>query len=352
MHRITDVRMGNTAQRTFRVFRELCGENTFKNVVIVTNMWGNVNPELGEAREHELTTKFFKPVLDRGARMCRHDGTRDSALTILRHLVDNEAVVLTIQQEIVEERRGFADTAAGAVLSHALKEQADRHDEELRNLRAEMEIAMRAKDEESRKELQEEVDNKREELVRIKRDVQGMTENFASEKARLETRITEMEMTNRYHVERLQEMQDLVNNALLQVMKSQTENARRKEDERLARSLAEERLANALAEAKHREQLQTMQDEMNKRIRTLQEEISRVNTEKRKETESIGVDPAKAEVELKRQARIREVEEEERVKKEEQERLNRLAHFAFMVVSFVIAKWTKGPTGPTIPKMG
>lgn len=352
MHRITDVRMGNTAQRTFRVFCELCGENTFKNVVIVTNMWGNVNPELGEAREHELTTKFFKPVLDRGARMCRHDGTRDSALTILRHLVDNEAVVLTIQQEIVEERRGFADTAAGAVLSHALKEQADHHDEELRNLRAEMEIAMRAKDEESRKELQEEFDNKREELVRIKRDVQGMTENFASEKARLETRITEMEMTNRYHVERLQEMQDLVNNALLQVMKSQTENARRKEDERLARSLAEEHLANALAEAKHREQLQTMQDEMNKRIRTLQEEISRVNTEKRKETESIGVDPAKAEVELKRQARIREVEEEERVKKEEQERLNRLAHFAFMVVSFVIAKWTKGPTGPTIPKMG
>jgi len=352
MHRITDVRMGGTAQRTFRVFRELCGEKTFKNVVIVTNMWGNVDPELGEAREHELATKFFKPVLDKGARMRRHDGTRDSALTILRHLVDNEAVALTIQQEIVEEHKGFADTAAGVVLSRALKEQADRHDEELRDLRAEMELAMRAKDEETRKELQEELENKREELVRIQRDVQGMTENFASEKVRLEARITEMETTNRCHVERLQEMQDMVNNTLLQVMKSQTENARKKEDERLARLLAEERLANALAEAKHREQLQTMQDEMNKRIRALQEEISRVNTEKRKKTESIGVEPEKADVDLKRQARIREVEEEERIRKEEQERLNRLAHFAFMVVSFVMAKWTKGPTDLTIPKMG
>ncbi|KAL4062208.1 hypothetical protein J3A83DRAFT_4258730 [Scleroderma citrinum] len=322
MHRITDVRMSGTAQRTFRVFRELCGGSTFKNVVIVTNMWGNVDLEIGEAREHEIATKFFKPVLDMGARMCRHDGTRESALAILRHLVDNEAVALTIQQEIVEERRAFADTAAGAVLSRALKEQADRHDEALRELRAEMEVAMRKKDEESRQELQEEVEKKREELTRMKRDIQCMTENFVSEKARLEARITEMETTNRYHVERLQEMQSLVNNALLQVMKSHAETAGRKEeDERQARLLAEERLANVLAETKHREHLQRTQDEMNKRIHTLQEQISKQNAEKTKEGDLTGMRPEKAEVDPKLQ-------------------------FVFNIVSFVVARWMKDPAVP------
>lgn len=351
MHRITDVRMGGTAKRTFHVFRELCGVNTFKNIVIVTNMWANVDPELGKTREHELATKFFKPVLDKGARMCRHDGTRDSALTILRHLVDNEVVILTIQQEIVEERRGFADTAAGAVLTRALQEQAERHAEELRNLRTEMEAAMRDKDEETRKELQDELENKREEMVRIKRDVQGMTENFVSEKARLEARIIEMEAANRNNVEKLHEMQNLLNCTLLQVMKSQAETAwKREEDERLARLLAEERLANALAEAKHREQLQTMQDEMNKRIRTLQEELSRVSVEKEKRVERTGVGSEKVDATFERQAKIREAEEETK-KKEEQERLDRLAHVAFMVISFVMAKWTKGTTGPSTPKM-
>ncbi|KIM56893.1 hypothetical protein SCLCIDRAFT_69667, partial [Scleroderma citrinum Foug A] len=172
MHRISDFRVGGTSKRNFRIFRELCGDNTLRNVLIVTNMWGSVNPKIGEAREKELASndKFFKPVLEKGARMLRHNGTQASAHTILRHLANSQAATLAIQHELVNQRKGLAHTAAGAELTRALKEQADRHDEELKKLRSEMEVAMRSKDEETRQELQEEVDRKREEIERIRND--------------------------------------------------------------------------------------------------------------------------------------------------------------------------------------
>ncbi|KAI5994302.1 hypothetical protein EDC04DRAFT_2613206 [Pisolithus marmoratus] len=279
LYRITDVRMAGTAQRTFRIFRKLCGEGTFGHVLIVTNMWEKEKPEVGEARERELSAKYFKPALDRGARMIRHDGTQASALNILRDLLDNDTTTLRIQQEIVDEHKQVVHTAAGEELTSALREQAQSYGDELRDLRTELEAAMKARDEETRQEVQGELERKREELARIKQDVEHMTERFISEKTRLESRIAEMEAANHQHVERLQDMQNLVSQALLQLMKSQAEAGRPKEaEERQARILAEERLANVLASMKHREELQAMQTEMNKRLCTLQEEISRMKS--------------------------------------------------------------------------
>ena len=56
------------------MFRKFCGDEALKNVAIVTNMWGEVSLEKGIAREKELASDddFFKPVLQRDARMMRH----------------------------------------------------------------------------------------------------------------------------------------------------------------------------------------------------------------------------------------------------------------------------------------
>ncbi|KAI6155640.1 P-loop containing nucleoside triphosphate hydrolase protein, partial [Pisolithus tinctorius] len=198
MHRISDVRMSGTSKRNFRIFRELCGESTLSNVLIVTNMWGNVDPRIGEERERELATndKLFRPVLEKGARLLRHDNTEASAHAVLRNLINNQAATLAIQHEIVEERKDLAHTAAGAELTRLLKEQVERYDEEVRKLRGELELATHAKDE-ARKELQEEMERKREEIERIQRDVGRMATDFMAEKTRLEDRIAEMEAENR-----------------------------------------------------------------------------------------------------------------------------------------------------------
>ncbi|KAI5994303.1 hypothetical protein EDC04DRAFT_1236050 [Pisolithus marmoratus] len=211
--------------------------------------------------------------------MFRHDGTRSSALNIICHLLDSDTT--GIQRAFGDEHEEYIYTAAGEGLTNALRKQSRGYDEKLQSLRADMETAVKARDEEIRQEMQTELKRKGEELERIKRELESTTEKFASDKTKLESRITETETTNRQQVERLQDLQNLVSQALLQVMKPQTETARQKEEqERQARILAEERLANVLTSTDRHDKIQAVRDEMNKRLNALQDEVSRITLEK------------------------------------------------------------------------
>lgn len=347
--------MNGTSKRTFRIFRELCGDNSFKNALIVTNMWETTKDDIAQAREEELATspQFFKSVLDKGAEILRHDGTRDSALAILRHLVQNGTAALAIQQEIVDEGKALADTAAGVELSRAMTEQAKRHDKELKTLRTQLEAAMRAKDEETRQEMQEEIEKKREEITHINQEVERMRQDFTAEKAQLQKRIEEMEKNNESHTERLQEMQGLVNQVMLKMMKSQTgSGSRREEEEQQARILAEERLANAMAKERHEKELRTIQEETNAQLRALQDEIVALKAGKTTaEEQRTKLESEKAEAGFNWDARTGEANRRAREKEEEQERLRRLLHFAFTVVSFVMTRFVKSSAEGNTPKV-
>ena len=76
------------------MFHELCGETTSKNVVLVTNTWCEVSLDIGGARESELSSNFFKPALNNGARMVRHYDTTQSAHDIIRMIMGNHSVTL------------------------------------------------------------------------------------------------------------------------------------------------------------------------------------------------------------------------------------------------------------------
>ena len=94
------------------MFRKLCGESTLKNVILVTNMWTRDSQDTDEAREKELSNRFFKPALDKGAQMARHHNTTQSAHAIVRKIVKNHPVTLQIQRELVDERGGVVHTTA------------------------------------------------------------------------------------------------------------------------------------------------------------------------------------------------------------------------------------------------
>lgn len=104
------------------MFRELCGDTTLKNVALVTNMWGEVSPEVGESSEYELSSRSFKPVIDKGAQMVRHHNTGQSVHDIIRMIVKNRPVVLQIQRELVDEHKDIVDTAAGEAVNKELNE--------------------------------------------------------------------------------------------------------------------------------------------------------------------------------------------------------------------------------------
>ncbi|KAF8896186.1 P-loop containing nucleoside triphosphate hydrolase protein [Infundibulicybe gibba] len=140
LHRISDNRIGGLSRRNFGVFRQLCGENTLKNVIILTNMWGDVNEKTGRDRESELASsdKFFKPALDKAAKLLRHDRTIESAHAALRYLINNHPLPLQIQTELVDDKMDILETAAGSELDKGWTEQAKKYREELEKLREEI----------------------------------------------------------------------------------------------------------------------------------------------------------------------------------------------------------------------
>ena len=175
------------------MFRELCGDSTLKNVVLVTNMWGEVVPDIGEAREKELSGNFFKAVLDKGAQMTRHQDTAQSAHGIIRKIMGNPPVALRIQEELVDEQKGIIDTAAGGAVDQELKEQIGRHRVELKSIKEEMAQALREKDEETRRELEEERRKLERRIEKVMKDSEGMAASYAAEKERMEAKVKQMQ---------------------------------------------------------------------------------------------------------------------------------------------------------------
>jgi hypothetical protein len=174
------------------MFRKICGNDTLKNVLIVTNMWDNVSRELGEARETELANEdmFFKSALDNHAHLLRHENTLDSAQAILRHIVANHPMPLCIQHELVDESKRISQTAASEEANHELSAQTRLHHEELAKIQQEAEIVTRAKADEFREKLEAlqierlSVDERaleieafaREQMSRADRNIQEMAE--------------------------------------------------------------------------------------------------------------------------------------------------------------------------------
>ena len=188
------------------MFRELCGDSTLKNVILVTNMWGEVSESVGETRERELTTSFFKPVLDKGAQLARHHHTADSARDIIRRIMKNQPAVLQIQRELVDEGKNIVDTAAGDVINKELNEQIRRHQAELKAVQEEMMKALKEKDEETRQELEEETRKLHDQMNRMRMDSEGMASSYSEEKRRMEEAMRQMQEEARQERERAESM--------------------------------------------------------------------------------------------------------------------------------------------------
>ncbi|KAG9082648.1 hypothetical protein FS749_006694, partial [Ceratobasidium sp. UAMH 11750] len=71
LHRITDIHFSGAVRRNFRMFRKMCGADSLKNVVVVTNMWSQPPTETELACEVELRQEedFFRGILSEGAQM-------------------------------------------------------------------------------------------------------------------------------------------------------------------------------------------------------------------------------------------------------------------------------------------
>ena len=190
VHRISDDKFGGLAVKNFRMFRELCGEKTLKNVILMTNMWGRVTPQQGADREQQLRDKFFKAAVDKGAQICRHRAnTPESAREILRKILKNEPLALKIQRELIDQGKDIGQTGAGVELNREIREVVEQYQSEIRELEESMRRAIEEKDEESREELEEEKRRMQEEIEKLRKDSAEMGSNFEKARREMEERI-------------------------------------------------------------------------------------------------------------------------------------------------------------------
>lgn len=122
------------------------------NVRLVTTDWSSVGEREGNSREAELARRIFKPLVDAGAKMLRHDKGLVSAQSILSTLIHQDPVTLKIQTEL-NSGRALGDTSAGAVIIEEMKALRKKHEEEMEDLMKEMQEAAMDNDEDLRADL-------------------------------------------------------------------------------------------------------------------------------------------------------------------------------------------------------
>ncbi|KAF8056269.1 P-loop containing nucleoside triphosphate hydrolase protein, partial [Lyophyllum atratum] len=99
LHDITHDRFSGTANRNLEMFNHLYGDAALSKVVLGTTKWSKISPTGGEAREEELKTLHWKPVLDKGSKIRRFQDTKESAMEfisiVLRHQTYLELIIAT-----------------------------------------------------------------------------------------------------------------------------------------------------------------------------------------------------------------------------------------------------------------
>jgi len=156
LQRISDVRMSKAAIQSYRLFRKICGDTAMVNVMLVTNMWGAVSAAKGAQRERELREHYFKDVIERGARMVRHDNTLKSAQSILLEVLHKNPRILQIQDELAVQQMRIPETAVGVEFGLQLEEEVKKHQQQIDQLRGELtQVLSEANGETRRQDVEE-----------------------------------------------------------------------------------------------------------------------------------------------------------------------------------------------------
>jgi hypothetical protein len=104
--------------QTLRLFQQLVGDDSLKNVVLATTHWSQWDNKHSE-RQHELSEKHWQRMILHGSSIERHNGSRKSAIKIIEPLISSPPTVVKIVDELVEQKLSWEDTAVGRSMNEA-----------------------------------------------------------------------------------------------------------------------------------------------------------------------------------------------------------------------------------------
>lgn len=132
--------MAGTPYKNYQMFEQLCGKSSFKQVVLVTTMWGDPSEEEAfKKREAELRRFFWRHMIKNGSTIARFDeGDNKSPFDIIGPIVSNATTsrqALTLQNELNVIKLSLPETSAGRVMYTKLEALLERQKKILDDLR-------------------------------------------------------------------------------------------------------------------------------------------------------------------------------------------------------------------------
>lgn len=172
---IYEKRMQGTAIRNLRLLKDLCGSENYGNIVLVTLGWSHPPSAQDEIRETELRTtdRFWGEFIKQGATIRRHHGGKESAIEIVKHLLDKTPVVLKFQKELAKVGI-IGKTSAGeeVILNLAKDKEADQKMIEM--LQIELKTAT-----EEKSNLQAQIKNLQDDLDLMSKQIEKLNTSLA-----------------------------------------------------------------------------------------------------------------------------------------------------------------------------
>lgn len=177
-HRISDIRMQGSAKKNLIMFKQLCGDDALRNVILVTSMWDRVPEKDAIMRENQLTNtpEFWGWMISKGSTTFRHDNSLSKAYELLRHFLPDitETITLNLQQEMVDEKRTLDQTSVGQELNNEILREREKFMKELNDTKGQMLKAIAQRDQESAEALREVQDDYELKLKRLQKDQDEM----------------------------------------------------------------------------------------------------------------------------------------------------------------------------------
>ena len=171
---------------SLNTFRTLCGMQNFEHVTLCTTFWDIVEQATGAARERELceTPDCWGRMQRKGSSVVRIHDYAQSHDVLLRLAAKNQ-MSLEVQEETVTRGLSLENTGASKTLNAQL--EAMKAEYEAKIGRAERDAAekLRKKDEENKRKFRMQKQNQE----------------------RLDAQIRQLELENRFHKERIAQMQ-------------------------------------------------------------------------------------------------------------------------------------------------
>jgi len=102
LHDISLSRMLGTTRKNLEVFQKLCGDDTFRSVILGTTNWGDVSKEVGDMRIQHLRDNYWRDMLDHGSKVFKFEDSSKSAWTMVDSIVElnrSRSEVLQIQRK-------------------------------------------------------------------------------------------------------------------------------------------------------------------------------------------------------------------------------------------------------------